>query len=199
MFGRIYYAFGCEWLRHFVTAARSAGAPLNEVLGNKKGNHMDNDEKTLEGIGGWLILVAIGIVVTPIRIIMLIMATYPEIFLTGVWEALTTQGSEAYSPLWAPILIIEILINSGMLLAWLYMAYLFFSKKVVFPKWYIGLAVFSLVFIIADAFAIKLVMPSEPVFDPDTIKELMRSLFMVVVWVPYMLISKRVKATFVNE
>jgi hypothetical protein len=160
---------------------------------------MGNEEKNLEGIGGWLILVAIGIVVTPIRLIMLMMTTYPEIFSTGVWEVLTTQGSEAYSPLWAPILIGEILINSGMLLAWLYMAYLFFSKKMVFPKWYVGLAVFSLIFIIADAFAIKLVMPSEPVFDPDTIKELMRSLFMVVVWVPYMLISKRVKATFVNE
>lgn len=160
---------------------------------------MDNEEKNLEGIGGWLILVAIGIIVTPIRLIMLAMATYPEIFSTGVWEALTTQGSEAYSPLWAPILVGEILINSGMLLVWLYMAYLFFSKKLAFPKWYIGLAVFSLVFIIADAFAIKLVMPSEPVFDPDTIKELMRSLFTVVVWVPYMLISKRVKITFVND
>ena len=30
--GRTYYAFGCEWLRHFIAAARSAGAPLNEVL-----------------------------------------------------------------------------------------------------------------------------------------------------------------------
>jgi len=160
---------------------------------------MGNEEKNLEGIGGWLILVAIGIIVTPIRLIVLMMSTYPEIFSTGVWEALTTQGGEAYSPLWAPVLIGEILINSGMLLIWLYMAYLFFSKKVVFPKWYIGLVVFSLAFIIADAFAIKLVLPSEPVFDPDTIKELMRSLFMVVVWVPYMLISKRVKATFINE
>jgi hypothetical protein len=159
---------------------------------------MDNEERKLEGIGGWLILVAIGIIGTPIRQIILMMI-YPEMFSTGVWEALTTQGSEAYDPLWATILVGEILINSGMLLAWLYMVYLFFYKKVVFPKWYIGLAVFSLAFIIADAFAVKLVMPSEAVFDPDTIKELMRSLFMVVVWVPYMLISKRVKATFVNE
>ncbi len=160
---------------------------------------MDSKEENLEGIKGWLILIAIGIVITPIRIAMFMLPTYYEIFSTGIWEALTTSGSEAYNSLWAPILILEIIGNSAMLLVWLYIAYLFFSKKMIFPKWYIGLAVFSLAFIVADAFAIKLVMPDEPVFDPDTTKELFRSLFMVAVWVPYMLLSKRVKATFVNS
>ena len=140
-----------------------------------------SEEKNLEGIGGWLILVAIGIVVTPIRIVPFIMTTYPEIFSSGAWEALTTQGSEAYSPLWVPIIIGEILINCGLILVWLYMAYKFFTKSKDFPKWYIGIAIFSLLFIIADAFAIKRVLPSEPVFDPDTIKEFMRSLIMVVI------------------
>ncbi len=157
-----------------------------------------SEEKNLEGIGGWLILVAIGIVVTPIRIVALIMMTYPEIFSSGAWESLTTQGSEAYSPLWAPIIIGEIWINCGLILVWLYMAYKFFTKSKDFPKWYIGIAIFSLLFIIADAFAINLVLPSEPVFDPDTIKEFMRSLIMVIIWVPYMLVSKRVKATFIK-
>ena len=152
--------------------------------------------KYLEGIGGWLTLVAIGIVFTPIRIMVIIIATYGEIFSTGAWETLTTHGGEAYSPLWAPIIIGEILINCGLILVWLYMAYKFFTKSKDFPKWYIGIAVFSMVFIVADAFAIKLVLPNEPVFDPETIKELMRSLIMVVIWVPYMLVSKRVKATF---
>jgi hypothetical protein len=157
---------------------------------------MDNEEKTLEGIGGWLVLVAIGIVVAPIRLIMVMAATYSDIFSTGAWEALTTPGREAYNALFGPIIIGEIIINIGVICACFYLAYLFFSKKSVSPKFFIGLAVFSLIFIIVDAFAIKLVVPSEPVFDQDTVKELMRSLFAVVVWVPYMLISKRVKATF---
>jgi hypothetical protein len=118
---------------------------------------MDKAEKNLEGIGGWLILITIGIIVTPIRLILVMITTYHEVFSSGAWEAFTTQGSEAYSPLWAPILIAEILINSGMLLTWLYMAYLFFSKKAAFPKWYIGLAVFSLIFVVADASVIKLI------------------------------------------
>lgn len=157
-----------------------------------------SEDKKLEGIGGWLILVAIGLVVTPIRIVLLIIGTYPDIFSSGTWEFLTTLGSEAYSPLWAPIIAGEILINCGLLLVWLYMAYRFFTKRKDFPKWYIGVAVFSLLFIVADAFSIKLVLPGEPVFDSDTIKELMRSVVMVAIWVPYMLVSKRVKATFIK-
>lgn len=160
---------------------------------------MEIEDKKLEGIGGWLILVAIGVVVTPIRLVSMMMTNYPEIFSTGAWEILTTPGSDAYNSLWGAIIIGEISINIGLLLAWLYMVYLFFSKKLIFPKWYIGIAVFSLVFIIVDAFALKLVLPNEPIFDPDTIKELSRSLIMVVVWVPYMILSKRVKTTFINE
>ncbi|WP_346837976.1 DUF2569 domain-containing protein [Microbulbifer sp. SAOS-129_SWC] len=158
-----------------------------------------SQEKSIEGIGGWLILVAIGIVVTPIRIVTLILTTYPEIFTSGIWDAITSKGSEAYSPMWASIILGELLINSGLLVVWLYMAYKFFTKSRDFPKWYIGIAVCSLTSIVADAYAIKLVLPNEPVFDPDTVKELMRSSVMVFIWVPYMLLSKRVKATFVKS
>ena len=143
-------------------------------------------------------MVGIGIVIAPIRILMLMVTTYPEIFSTGAWDALTTQGSEAYSPLWGPIIAGEILINSGLVLASLYLAYRFFTKSKDFPKWYIGIAVFSLVFIVVDAFAIKLALPSEPLFDPDTLKELMRAVIAVFVWVPYMLVSKRVRTTFIK-
>ena len=61
-----------------------------------------------------------------------------------------------------------------------------------------GLAVFSLVFILLDALGAKIVMPNDPIFDVDTVKELTRSLLQVIIWVPYMLRSKRVKATFIK-
>jgi len=49
-----------------------------------------------------------------------------------------------------------------------------------------------------DAFAIQLVLPDEPVFDTETTRELYRSIISGIIWIPYMLLSKRVKATFVN-
>ena len=154
--------------------------------------------KSLEGLGGWLVLVGLGIIVAPLRIIGLLFPIYYEIFSNGSWELLTTPGTDAYNSLWAPIIYGEIAINGALVVAWIFVGYLFFSKKKVFPKWFIGMLLFTLVFIVVDAFAIKLVLPNEPVFDPDTVKELGRTIIGSLIWVPYMLVSKRVKATFVK-
>jgi hypothetical protein len=159
---------------------------------------MEASKDQLNGLSGWLILVAIGIVLTPIRIAAFVLPMYFDIFTDGTWEVLTTLGSEVYSPFWAPILIAEVVINIGLIGLWLYIAFIFFAKKTVFPKVYIGALIFSIAFIIIDAFALTLVLPDEPVFDPETMKEISRSLISSVIWIPYMLISKRVKATFIN-
>ena len=156
------------------------------------------EEKNLEGLGGWLILVGLGIVFSPVKIIAMTFPAFSEIFSNGSWDVLTTPGTEAYNPLWGPILIGEISINVALVIAWLFIAFLFFSKKKAFPKWYIGILLFTLAFILMDTLAIKSVMPNEPVFDPETIKELGRTLIVTLIWVPYMLVSKRVKATFIK-
>lgn len=155
------------------------------------------NDRQLVGIGGWLILVAIGIVLTPIGMIMEL-GTYPEIFSEGIWEVLTTPESNAYHPLWAPLIIGEILINAGLLIAWLNMGFKFFTGRRDFPKWFIGIAIFSLAFIIVDALGAKIVLPNEPVFDPEAVQQLIRALIAAAIWVPYMLVSKRVARTFVN-
>ena len=156
------------------------------------------EEKKLEGLGGWLILIGFVIILTPIRLIVLVLSVYMEVFSGGAWEVLTTPGTEAYNPFWAPYLIGEIAINVGLVLACLFTVFLFFSKKKIFPKWFIGILVFSLSFILIDALAIKIVLPNEPIFDTDTAKEFARTLIGALIWIPYMLKSKRVKATFVK-
>lgn len=155
-------------------------------------------EKNLERLSGWLILVGIGTVFTPLRIIATIFPNYFEIFSNGSWEVLTTPGTVTYNPLWGPILIGELSINGALVIAWIFIAFLFFTKKKTFPKWYIGIVIFTLVFILIDALATKSVMPNEPVFDPETIEEFGRSLIATLIWVPYMLVSKRVKAVFIK-
>lgn len=153
-------------------------------------------EEKLEGLSGWLILVGIGIILSPLRIIFAVFPTYYELFSDGSLDFLTTPGTELYSPLWAPILYGEIIVNIMLVALWIFVGCLFFLKKRIFKKYYIGLLVFTLIFIVVDALAFKAVIPDEPIFDPQTTKEVFRSMVVCCIWIPYILVSKRVKATF---
>ena len=151
-------------------------------------------KKNLEGLSGWLILVGIGLVVTPFKY-MFAMKEYIEMFSTCTWGVIAT-----HNPLFAGILIGEMLGNIGLMLAWLYAAHLFFSKKRIFPKCYIWMAFLGVIILFADMFAVKMVIHSnEPVFsNPEVSKEFVRGFYGLVIWVPYMLRSERVRRTFVN-
>ena len=158
-----------------------------------------NENKDLKGLGGWLILVGLGVVLAPLRLLIMVVPLYQPLFEEGMWEALTTFGSEVYHPLWGPLLIGEIAFNSIMILASIYLIYLFFSKHYMFPKVYIGILLISLIFIPFDSWLVTFILPDEPMFDPDTTKEFARTLIASIIWIPYMLVSKRVKATFVEK
>jgi hypothetical protein len=156
------------------------------------------NEKNLDRLGGWLIFVGLGVILSPLIIIGTLFPAYVQIFQNGSWGVLTTPGSTAYSSLWAPLIIAEMAINIGLVVAWVVAGILYFSKKKGFPKLYIGLFLFSLAFIIADAIATSMVLPSEPAFDQKTIQQCGRTLIAALIWIPYMLRSKRVKATFIR-
>ncbi|MBV1914398.1 MAG: DUF2569 domain-containing protein [Pseudomonadales bacterium] len=157
-----------------------------------------SEEKDLNGLRGWLILVGIGLVYSPIRLVSTYYPLFSEVFSDGTWEILTTQGTEAYHPLWGPLLMSELIFNGGMVLLCFYLIYLFFTRHRLFPKVYIFMILISFLILPFDAWMVTFVLPDEPMFDPETVKELISAAVSVVIWVPYMLRSKRVKATFVE-
>jgi len=158
----------------------------------------EDKNKDLKGLSGWLILVGIGVVVSPVKLLITTIPVYRPIFEGGTWEVLTSVGSDAYNPLLGALLLGEISYNALMVVASIYLIYLFFSKHRMFPKVYIAIVAVSLIFIPLDAWFVTKVLPGEPMFDPVTAKELIRVLIGGLIWVPYMLISERVKATFVE-
>ncbi len=151
-----------------------------------------------EGLSGWLILVAIGLFITPIRLMMFLNATFPPIFSNGTWEVLTTPGNAPYHPLWGPLLISEMVINFLFIAVCVYLLVLFFYKSSRFPKVYVAFLLANLVFIAADALAVKIVMPEQPLLDGDTAREFGRAVIGAMIWIPYMFSSKRVRNTFVR-
>ena len=153
----------------------------------------------LKGLRGWLILVGFGVVVSPFGILATFNSNFLPIFYDGTWEAMSTVGSEAYSPLLMSIIIVEIVYNLAMFAIYFYLIYLFFVKHYLFPTFYIAIVAITLIFILLDAWLVSLILHDVSMFDPDTTKDFSRAFITCIIWIPYMLVSKRVKATFVEK
>ena len=97
------------------------------------------------------------------------------------------------------LIIGEIIFNCGLFIAYVYLVYLFFSKHYLLPKFYITILIIVPLIILLDTWLATSVVPDEPMFDSDTLKELIRSLIAGLIWIPYMLVSKRVKLTFIEK
>ena len=160
---------------------------------------MGTQDDPPQGIGGWLILVAAGIIVAPFKILIETVQIYLPIFTDGTWEVLTDPSSIAYVPFFGSVVVLEILANLGFAVFGFLLTFLFFSKSGKFPKLFIVFMLSSLAFTLFDAWLSRLVFPEEPMFDPETAGGFARQILVCLIWVPYMVVSKRVEATFTRS
>ena len=89
-------------------------------------------EPNLRGIRGWLILVAIGLCVQPL-ILVKTLSESSTAFVPDTWRVLTTPGSPAFHPLWAPLLIGEVVVNVALLVWSAVLLYQFFRARRALP------------------------------------------------------------------
>ncbi len=149
-----------------------------------------------EPIGGWLILVAIAIYLSPL----LICKSFfdPLYFNFTTWQTLNDPNSSSYSPGVSIFILMEFFFNTIILVSSVFFLFLFVKKRRTFPLFYIIYLVFSFIYITVD------VLVAVIFFSPlsNELKSSYSNIWSVfirmVIWVPYMLISKRVKTTFVT-
>jgi hypothetical protein len=151
-----------------------------------------------KGLAGWLVIVAIGLIISPIRVIFYCVQTYVPMVRDGTIQALMTPGSESFHLPLAALLIFEALANAVSVSFGIWLVVLFFQKSRRFPVRYVILAAFSVTVILGDAYAIASLGLGSP-WDADTIREMIRSIIGLLVWGPYMFLSKRVENTFVRR
>lgn len=149
-------------------------------------------------IGGWLILVGIGFIVGPLRILLFTFKDILPAFAPQTWSALTTPGTEAYHPLWAPVLIGELVGNLFFVCLGIILVVLFFQKRKIFPKIAIFYLLANLVFVVGDTIVAGMIPLVAQQDNSSSMKEIIRSVVGAAVWVPYFIRSKRVKGTFVK-
>jgi hypothetical protein len=158
------------------------------------------DKTKLKGVGGWLILVAISVTLSPFIAAGTDYATFSQVFSAELWNALTDSNSPAYTPYYALTVSVEFVIAMIIDAYLFYLMYLFYKKKSDFPSLYIKLVFAIFAFNIIGIFVGSLLfdLTAKDLFDPLTIKAIGQSIFAILVWVPYMVKSVRVKNTFVN-
>lgn len=150
------------------------------------------------GIGGWLILPMLGLIISPIRLGYILLTVHLQIFTSGAWPVLTTPGSDAYHPLWAPILFFEIFANTALMCLSVALLILLFAKSHHFPRWMIAFYIASFCILAIDQSLgqqIPFVAAQE---DPTSTRELIRSIIAMAIWIPYFIKSERVRNTFLE-
>jgi len=149
------------------------------------------------GLGGWLVIAAIGLIIMPIRNVASLYNDSLPIFSEGYWGILTTQGTEAYHPLWGPLIIFESAGNIFFLILNIILIYLFFKKSYRFPTLYAMFLMANLLFAIADYYLAGKIPALAVMDNTQASQELGKTIIFSMVWISYFLISKRVKNTFV--
>lgn len=154
------------------------------------------DSQAGRAIGGWLYVVAVFLVLTPLRLGYHVYGQ-SDIFSAAMWAELVSSPFDSSSVL-IVFWMVEVLINALIAVAFVYAGSLFVSKKANFPKVFLRCLQFVAVFVLIDALLAAWLMPLGTPFDRSLIKEVVRSCVQLFVWWQYMRVSVRVRETFIH-
>ena len=152
----------------------------------------------LQGLVGWLILPAIGIVLMPFLAMSGLFQLLPTLA-SDNWSRLTSFGSTDYHALWAPLLLFELGVNLAQLVAGILLIVLFFKRRSSTPRVYIAVLAASLLALVVDVFAATQVPGADATVSAKDITGILRTLVALSLWGTYFLVSKRVRSTFVRR
>jgi len=133
-------------------------------------------------IGGWLIVPAIGLVLSPISLLFYISSEIMPAF-TAVPLSETSGEFRTY-------LLLDLLLNLLVFAYTIVVAVLFFKRRRVAPKLVMSLYLLNLLFIIGERFVFM------SLNELQWIIGIINGIVPSLIWIPYFLLSKRVQATF---
>ena len=117
----------------------------------------------------------------------------------GTWQAVTRPDSPAYHPLWERVILFELAGNIAIAAMAMITLALLVVRSSYAPKSAIGLLVGSFAVAAANYFiAGQIPSVADQGTGYESLAVLFRSTLAMLVWVPYFLMSKRVKSTFTH-
>lgn len=145
------------------------------------------------GLGGWLILVAIGVCLSPIRLISTFIASYGPALREGRLLVMFDDNTHHTVKI---LLWFECIFNPLILVTSLVTVCLFFARSRWFPRVFIGLALATVAGQAIDLALAATIPGADADLTSQEIVPLIRASIFAAIWVPYMLVSQRVRNTF---
>jgi magnesium-transporting ATPase (P-type) len=159
-------------------------------------DYQSNEQAELKGLGGWLVLVGLGLILSPFIQIKFLYDVFWIPIHDGQWSDAINPASPNYVPNFKAVAISEAAINALLIALGVWLIYLFFRKRRLFPATYICWLLACILVTVIDAIVATHVLSMEQIFDLETTKSLVKMVIHAAIWVPYMLLSRRVKNTF---
>jgi Protein of unknown function (DUF2569) len=151
------------------------------------------------GIGGWLLLPALGLIATPLVMAFGFYKDLLPALTPDVWNAVTDPHSAAYNSLWGPLIVYEVLVNLALFIFTLWLLWRFFTKSRRAPKLFvIWLVAIAGTRIVDHLLSYQIPTMADKPLDPADVRDLVRSIVGATIWIPYFLRSERVKNTFIE-
>ena len=155
-------------------------------------------DKNLNGLSGWLLLVGLGLVLSPFKIVAS-SAFYVDLFQEGgTWDLITSKDSPVYNPGLAAFIGGELFFNALIFIGAIALIGLFFAKHHLFPRVFIAYTLLNAVIYFIDGWAASQWLPGNSMKDWEFAKGAIPVLASAFIWVPYMIVSERVSQTFIT-
>jgi hypothetical protein len=117
---------------------------------------------------------------------------------SGEFSDLADPASPGFHPLSAILLVMDMAGSVGFGVAAIIALVLMFNKSRRFPNWMIGIELLNAAFAILGWVLARMVPEIDPDYLAVTRRYVIGAVFWAAIWIPYMRMSKRVKATFVE-
>jgi MFS family permease len=174
--------------------------------GMKKQTFLETNKKEVNGIGGWLIVVIISLIFAILSSLSYIINDLLVVFEPQIWIEITSPDGVLYHPLYGAIAILELVFYTLLSIFTSILLILMFMKKKVFRLLMLIYLTSYLILGTVIALITHNVLISIPYFYENMFNELqdelttsiLRTIISSAIWIPYFLVSKRVKNTFVR-
>ena len=137
-------------------------------------------------------------IINPFVFISNLVTLWPSVGKVDRWRQLTSPEGNAYQPAWLPSLAFEWIFSCVGLIFSILMIFLFFRKRAIAPKCLIAFLIYALAGTILDHILSSAAIAAADISSGDSGKysDIVTNSMSAAIWISYLLVSQRVKATF---